>query len=311
MNLNAKFLKHSAATLLGFGLLTGPAQATVLVTPTNNANTLANTILGSGITINNATYTGALQASGTFTGGNSAGIGIDNGIILTTGKATAAAGPNNAGNTSNSNVTPGDPQLNTLVTNGTNDAASLNIDFTTNGGSLFFNYVFASEEYNEFTNSSFNDVFGFFLDGKNIALVPGTTTPVSINNVNGGNPFGTNATNPSLYINNPPGSGAYDIQYDGFTKVLTAQAEGLAPGTHNIKLAIADTADTSFDSGVFIQANSFSNQPVPSTPVPFEFSPGLMILALGAATGIAQLKSKVKNRNSLEVLSLTTNDRQA
>ena len=300
MKLTTKFLKHSAATLLGFGLVTSPAHATVLVTPTNDANTLANAILGSGITINNATYTGALQASGTFSGGNSAGIGIDNGIILTTGRAIDAAGPNNIGNTSTSNApTPGDPQLDTLSGGVTRDAAALSIDFTTNGGNLYFNYVFGSEEYNEFVGSSFNDAFGFFLDGQNIALLPGTSTPVSINNVNNGN-------NSNYFINNPPNSPG--LQYDGFTQVLTAQASGLATGTHNIKLVIADTSDTSLDSGVFIQANSFTDQP---TPVPFEFSPGLMILVLGAASGIAQLRSKVKNKNSLEVLSLTTNDRQA
>ena len=299
MKLNAKFLKHTAATLLGFGLVTSPAHATVLVTPTNDANTLANSILGPGITLQNATYTGALQASGTFSGGNSAGIGIDNGIILTTGRATDAAGPNNLVNTSNSNVTPGDPQLNTLAGGVTRDAASLSINFTTNGGNVYFNYVFGSEEYNEFVGSPFNDAFGFFLDGQNIALLPGTSTPVSINNVN-------NGSNSNYFINNPPNSPG--LEYDGFTTVLTAQYSGLPAGTHNIKLVIADTSDTSLDSGVFIQANSFAAQP---TPVPFEFSPGLMILVLGAASGIAQLRSKVRNKNSLEVLSLTTNDRQA
>ena len=308
MKLTAKFFKHSAATLLGLGLATGPAHATVLVTPTNDANTLANTILGSGITINNATYTGAAQASGTFTGGNSAGIGIDQGILLTTGSATNAAGPNNAPNTSTPNATPGDPQLNSVVNGVTNDAAALNINFTTTGGNLFFNYVFGSEEYNEFVGSAFNDAFGFFLDGQNIALLPGTSTPVSTNNVN-------LANNSNYFVNNPPSTtvaAPFDIQYDGFTKVLTAQALNLDSGTHNIKLVIADTADRSFDSGVFIQAGSFAGQPVPpTTPVPFEFSPGLTILALGAATGIAQLSSKAKNKKSLEMLSLTTNDRQA
>ena len=302
MKLNAKFLKHTVATLLGFGLVTSPAHATVLVTPTNDANTLANSILGPGITLQNATYTGALQASGTFSGGNSAGIGIDNGIILTTGRATDAAGPNNSLITSTSYVTPGDPQLDTLVGGVTRDAASLNLNFTTQGGNLYLNYVFGSEEYNR-SDPPFNDGIGFFLDGTNIALVPGTTTPVSVNNINGGN-------NSNYYINNPLNSPG--LQYNGFTNVLTAQASGLSSGTHNIKLVIADTNDTSIDSGVFIQAGSFANQPVPpSTPVPFEFSPGLTILVLGAASGIAQLRSKVKNKNSLEVLSLTTNDRQA
>lgn len=76
----------------------------------------------------------------------------------------------------------------------------LEFDFTTTGGNLFFSFVFASEEYNEYVNSSFNDVFGFFVNGVNIALVPGTSTPVAINSVNcgysgGGALPGTNPEN--------------------------------------------------------------------------------------------------------------------
>ncbi len=146
-----------------------------------------------------------------------------------------------------------------------------------------------------------SEVFGFFLDGNNIALIPGTTTPVSINNVNGGNPFGTNATNPGFYNNNDPndpGSPSFDIEYDGFTKVFQAQALNLKPGTHTIKLAIADTGDSSLDSAVFIQGGSFSDEP--ATPIPFEFSPTLGLLALGIWGAIAQLKSLVQKCKSAE-----------
>ena len=297
MKLTAQLLKHSATTLVGLGLVTAPAHAAVLVSPTNDATTLSNNILGSGINISKVTYSGAASASGTFSGGSSAGIGINTGIIMTTGDA------NTAGN--GTNDSPGDADLSNLISGATtNDAASLSIDFTTQGGDLFFNYVFASEEYNEYVNSQYNDVFGFFLDGKNIALLPGTTTPVAINTVNGGNPIGTSATNPSLYNNNNPAN--FDTGYDGFTKVLTAQALNLTPGTHSIKLAIADTGDTLLDSAVFIQGNSFADTPVaptpggavPATEVPFDFSPGLGILIIGVWGAIAQLKSKVQKWKS-------------
>lgn len=307
----AEFFKYSAATLLGLGLITSPAHATVLVSPTADANTLADTILGSGITITKTTYNGASNASGTFSGGSSAGISINNGIILTSGSAANAVGPNKLDNTSTNNGTPGDTQLDPLTNgNSTNDAASLVIDFTTTGGDLFFNYVFASEEYNEFVNSQYNDVFGFFLDGENIALIPGTTTPVAINNVNGGDPFGTNATNSTLYNNNSlsdPGPASFDIEYNGFTKVFQAKKLALSPGTHKIKLAIADAGDSTLDSAVFIQGGSFADTPVPPTPgepvpptteVPFEFSPGLGLLALGAWGAKAQLTSLLRKRKS-------------
>ena len=80
---------------LAIGVLALPANALAIsVTPTNDAGTLANTILGSGITASNLVYTGATAASGTFSGGAASGIGIDSGIILTTGAATDAEGPN-------------------------------------------------------------------------------------------------------------------------------------------------------------------------------------------------------------------------
>lgn len=255
------FLKYGALTLLGLGLATDPANA-ISITPTSDGSQLVNTILGEGITVepSDITYNGASGSSGTFTDGLSE-IGMDSGIILTTGNASDAAGPNDSDDTTEINNLAGDPDLNSLVPQAsTNDATVLEFDFTTEGGDLFFNYAFASEEYNEYVNSSFNDVFGFFLDGENIALIPGTTTPVAINNVNGGNPLGTDASNPELYNNNARSDGSpFNIEYDGFTDVFTA-SDNVGPGEHTIKLAIADVGDNTLDSAVFIQGGTFSDQ---------------------------------------------------
>ena len=101
-------------------------------------------------------------------------------------------------------------------------------------------------------------------------MIPGTDTPVSINNVNGGNPFGSNASNPDLFNNNDLTDGGpfFDIEYDGFTDVFTAEITGLDPGTNNIKIAIADAGDSSFDSAVFIEGGTFSSTPNPVIPNP-------------------------------------------
>lgn len=267
------YLKYSAATVLGLGLAAGSAQA-ITLTPTNDGNALVNTILGSGITVSNINYTGASGASGFFTGGLASGLGIDSGILLTSGQAINALGPNNSSNTTGNNGFAGDADLDALIPESTNDATVLEFDFVSNGGDVFFNYVFGSEEYPEWVGSSYNDVFAFFLNGENIALVPDTTTPVSINNVNSGSY--------SQFYNDNTG-GLFNIQYDGFTNVLTAKALGLSAGTHRIKLAIADAGDFAYDSGVFIQAGTFSDTYTPpKVPEPASLLGLLGIAALGA-----------------------------
>lgn len=262
---------------------TGPLQIT---TVTDDANLLRDTLLGPGVTpVGNATYFGGSMASGIFTAGTTS-IGIQDGILLSTGFATDAEGPNIS--TGSSQVSSGvgdadlDAEFGLMAPQTTMDTTYLEFDFQTDGGDLFFNFVFASEEYNEFVNSAFNDVFAFFVDGVNIAFIPTTMTPVSINTVNGGNPFGTGATNPQFYNNNDPFDGGMflsEIGYDGFTTVFTAQAMNLGPGVHTIKLAISDVFDDLLDAGVFLQAGSFADRVVgiPATPGDWRsvrFAPG-------------------------------------
>lgn len=248
-------------------LVSANTLATLSVTTSNDANVLANEILGSGITINSASYTGATSASGSFTGDTV--FGLDSGLVMTTGSAlTAADATNDADATTTEHFIPGDTDLDTLIDGGsfTADAAVLVIDFTfgdgtLGGNSLFFNWVFASEEYNEFVDSQYNDVFGFFLDGINIAKAPDGQV-ASINTINcGGNGQDFAGPNCSSYNNNDLQDGGpfFNTEYDGFTDVITATASGLGAGIHTIKIAIADVDDYGFDSAVFIEVDTFSN----------------------------------------------------
>ncbi|MEP7169494.1 MAG: choice-of-anchor L domain-containing protein, partial [Bacteroidota bacterium] len=195
------------------------------------ADTLVAKILGTGVTVSNITYNGAAVASGTFTWGASGNGGFANGIILTSGSASVAANPNTGTGQGQSNNLGGDPQLTTLTTGTTLDATVLEFDFSVASDSVAFNYIFASDEYDDFVGSSFNDVFGFFISGpgivgtKNIAIIPSTTTSVAINNVNNG--FASTFANPTgpcnhcaYYRTNP--FNAITTAYDGLTTVLTA-----------------------------------------------------------------------------------------
>ena len=270
-------------------ILAGLPCYAIVVTPTGNATTLVNTLLGPGVTlVGTPTLTGGNLANsnssaGTFTAGLTTGIGIDSGVLLTTGQANLVGNSNTSSGITGDFGGPGDAQLTALGGDPTQDATILSFNFTTTTGDLFFSFSFGSDEYNEFANSNVNDVFAFYVDNTNIALLPGTNTPISINTVNGGNPFGTDAQNSQFFNNNE--NGTFAFEYDGFTDVFTVSALGLGTGQHSIRLAIADGGDTVLDSGVFIQAGSFApTQPGPTPTVPGVPDSGstLLLAGLGA-----------------------------
>ena len=227
-------------------------------------------LVGNGISSSNITFSGAKISVGKFTGGNTTNIGIDEGILLTTGSVYNAIGPNNVQNKTLNTVGGSDPQLASLVPGySVNDAAVIEFDFVPVSDTIKLKYVFASEEYPEWVGSSYNDVFGFFISGPNpsggnynnhnLALVPGTTLPVTVNNINNGPLNSGPCTNCQYYVNN---NGGTTIQYDGFTTVLTAYLVVTQCASYHIKIAIGDVGDHSFDSGIFLKSNSFSTNVV-------------------------------------------------
>ena len=233
-----------------------------------SANALVNNIIGSGVTFSNASYTGKPVAVGTFNGASS-NIGLPSGVIITTGHINVAPGPNNNGGATFSNNGPNIPALQTLAQSTTYDGAILEFDFVPQSNFVSFRYVFASEEYNEYVCSEFNDAFAFFITGpgitgsENLAVVPSTTTPVTINTINNGTvgALGSITNSPCVLGNSGyfVGNTANTVQYDGFTTVLTAQRTVIACQTYHIKLMIADGADDIFDSAVFLEENSFNS----------------------------------------------------
>ncbi len=254
-------------TLLCFLANTSRAQLTV--TGGNPAAALVDSLVGTGVTVSNITYTGAAASKGTYKCTGGCNLGSTSGIFLTSGNAggTPTFPPNVFH--SDDMGTGADAQLNAIVApDVTLDASVLEFDFVAATDSVSFRYVFASEEYNEWVNTNFNDVFAFFVSGpgivgtKNVAIVPGTaSTPVSIDNVNNGNAGGT-ASGPCqncAYYTDNVGNGGQAIFFDGFTHVLTAGFKVYPCEVYHMKFAVADVNDHIYDSGVFLEANSFSS----------------------------------------------------
>jgi subtilisin-like proprotein convertase family protein len=218
---------------------------------------LANLLAGPEINVFNAVlFDTTHNQSGTFNYIGNDLAGINSGIILATGDINYALGPNTAGGTSgpaNYSIPYNDSLLSALADTIIYDYVTLEFEFEAPSDAVEFNYIFLSEEYNA-ANTLFNDAFAFTISGpgivgeENIAILPNTGAPITINTV-------------SLYTNwqyfNNNVSGAVNIEYDGFTSLLTARKTGLQPcQVYKISLRIADGGDRIYDSAVMLQANS-------------------------------------------------------
>ena len=226
---------------------------------------LVRSLIGSGVEISNLSVTcDTTLAVRQFDDNNSGAVNLNGGMLMSTGLATEAIGPNLVANQSTNLFEPGYAPLDNLSGQFTFDACVIEFDLVAYCDSLGIRYVFASEEYSEYV-SSFNDAFAFYISGpgiaapapgQNIALVPGTAIPVSVSTVNNGfsvagaAPTGP-CTNCAYYVDNTNGA---DLEFDGYTVPLIAEIGIQACQTYHITLAIADAGDQFFDSGVFLEA---------------------------------------------------------
>ena len=198
------------------------------------------------------------------------------GVILSSGNVLEAPGPNstttNAGGGEN---WPGDTDLenNTNATQ-TFNASFIEFDFIPIFSTINFNFLMASEEYNQNFECSFSDAFAFILtdqvtgESQNLAVLPNTNTPIQVTNIH---PFvppnpsqgvvGCPAINEEFfdtYNFSPFNNEASAINYDGQTVSLTATGEVIIGNTYTIKLVVADATDSRLDTAIFLEANSFN-----------------------------------------------------
>ncbi len=238
---------------------------------------LLESLIGEGVVLKNYSITKSSgeEAFGFFEDSKER-LGMKKGLVMTTGGIIALSSKNTSPSMSNNThariegrgvVTQetGYAELEKLINNQkTFDACVIELDIVPTADTLSFNYVFGSEEYDEFVGSNYNDIFAFLISGKgitvnkNLAVVPNTEIPVSVNTINNGSGNGSykaRPTNSTFYVTNTDGH--IGIEYDGMTKLMQIRQPVTPYETYHIKLCIADVSDNSYDSGVFIEGQSF------------------------------------------------------
>ncbi|WP_299112880.1 choice-of-anchor L domain-containing protein [uncultured Winogradskyella sp.] len=216
--------------------------------------------------ISNITY-----STGSIAGQEPNGIGyfvyagsdfpFSEGLLISTGSAADAEGPNDELASSGTNNWPGDNDLDTTLGINSNNATSIEFDFVPVVNQINFDFLMASEEYNggQF-ECQFSDAFAFLLtdamgNTTNLALIPGTDLPITVTNIHNAND-NCDAANPEFFggytaANAPP------TNFNGRTVSFTAQANVNIGETYHIKLVVADDSDALYDTAVFFKAGSF------------------------------------------------------
>jgi hypothetical protein len=289
MRITHKIAALTATLTTALSLLAAPVMA-FSVEATNNIETLKNNLLGpntGGLSNFSISITGNPLASGIFTNDP---FGLSSGIVLSTGKVTDLPGQNRK---DNENWGGSDASTDFWPSDQEGDLTQLNLSFFADSTAekLFFEYVFASEEFLEYGGSRYNDDFELLLNGINFAkLTDGKT--VTINNLvpDNSNRF----TDHPDYIDNPSltGLAANIIKLDGFTKVLGFEGLLQKNQTNVLSIRIKDVGDGMLDSAVFIKGNSVGTIKAEAVPEPMTVG-GLM--AGGAMLGAGRkLRSRRK-----------------
>ena len=292
-------------------------EAQIRITPTNIDDWIKKNFSGQGVIIGKVKHSGNQLSMASFTSSTNV-LQIPKGLILSTGTAQGSSGVNNQYNRTRAfgdmKFPETDADISKIIPEKLYDISIIEFDFVPLANSLQFTYQFGSDEYPEYVGTVYNDVFAFFISDdasvKNIALIPSSSTPVSINTVN-------HKTNSEFFLDNNVfsetvikrqiplttntrkrgflGSILYGIksfftpkqieaadrviirpdptllkkvnqslyrnlQYDGITKKLVAQAYVEPYKKYHLKIVIADVSDNIYDSGVFIENGSLTSK---------------------------------------------------
>jgi hypothetical protein len=266
-SIDRSFFLAATLTAASLCLNATPARAaSLIVNQNNNPTALITSLLGntSGLDASsfNVQTIGNAQAFGTF---QQDPFGLASGVVVGTGKVTDIPGINKCYGKCTDVSTD-------FPTGGTpSDTNQLRFTFTaTTATTLYFQYVFGSEELPEWVGSSFNDAFSLTLNGQSLAKLSNNAA-VTINNL---------AASTDLILN-PPGTGAanQETKLDGYSKPLLF-AGALRPGqTNTLIVTIGDVGDGIYDSAVFLKAGTLG------TVRPLDISGGASGCSATPATG--------------------------
>jgi len=224
----------------------------------NDCASISNVSVSGGAFANNARSYG-------YFNGNGSTFPFKDGIILSTGRALGAIGPNESLLDDGGGIDwGGDQDLDTAldIRNSVN-ATVLEFDFIPLANKISFEYMLASEEYHDTAPCKYSDGFAFLLKEtgssgtyENLAIVPGTNIPVKVTSVHPLIPGGCEAQNEAYF--GAFNGREYPTNFNGQTKVMTAVAN-VTPGTqYHIKLVIADEGNYRYDSAIFLGGGSFN-----------------------------------------------------
>ena len=224
---------------------------------------MAEAIFGDGVTVINASYTGANGSSGIYSNADSIAPGVtpsDSGVILSTGDAGDITNPtppswawwlqnNSNQNTNTSTDTSGpdnDPFFNTAAGTDTFDASFIDVDFVPTGDTMTMQFVFASEEFPEYQSGIYQDFVGVWVNGQQVELSVGDGDA---------DPNNLNATsNENLYVDNT--NDQFNTEMDGFTVTMTLTIPVVPNDVNSIRIGIADVVDSQYDSNLLIAGDS-------------------------------------------------------
>ena len=262
------------------------------VTSGFTAQDYVQSLVGPGIIVSNVTMTNNSAAQIGFFDGQNSNIGFNSGVIMAAGPVTGLEGTGAMQDNGQPGNGLGDPDLLTVAQsvtsnpqvgfiNDVNDAITLEFDFVPSSNVASFNFVFSSDEYTTYVNSQFNDVFAFFVSGpgitgpfaspagfpggaQNVAVIPGTNTPITISTIFppgliGEPPAGLN---PQYYIDN---TGGTSHTHNGFTVPIPVELSVQCGETYHFRFAIGDCQDDFLNTAVFLEAGSFVSDAVDVT----------------------------------------------